>query len=166
MIDRLINLIKTFIIGCLLWSIGSFALTGLVSFAEGIYYFLTEGYGKMELSPLEALFQIVPMIVQGILGMPFLLAYAFRWGILHYWYIGGSLSGIYLIICIEFSIRRTSKLLLAIALLLVQIVAYVLLGTPIDYRDVGIGEHIAYYFLPMTIGTFLTYYYARRTVSQ
>ena len=164
--DRFVAIVKTFIVGCLLWITGSFALTVLTSFALGIYYFLTEGYSKMGLSFLEALLQIVPMIFQGVLGLPFLLAYAFRWGVLYYWYIGGSLSGIYLVICREFSISRTSKLWLAFVLWLLQIVAYVMLGTPVNYRDVEIGEHIAYYFLPMAGGTLLNYYYARRTALQ
>jgi len=160
--DRFVAIVKTFIVGCLLWMIGSIA-TGLAFFPIGIYYFITEVSSKMGLSFWEALLQVVPLIVQGLLGLPFALAYEFTWGVLRYWYIGGGLSGIYRVVCREFSVSQTSKLWLALVIWCLQIVAYIVLGTPIDYRDVGIGEHILVYLLPMAGGTFLNYYYARRT---
>jgi hypothetical protein len=160
--DRLVAVIQAFIVGSLLWITGSFAtVLAFFFFPMGIYYFLTEGYSKMGLSFWEALLQVVPLIVQGVLGLPFALAYAFTWGVLHYWYIGGGLSGIYLIVCREFSVSQATKLWFALVVWFLQIVAYVVLGNPIDYRDVGIGEHLGSYLLPMAGGTFLTYYYAR-----
>ncbi|GIV04963.1 MAG: hypothetical protein KatS3mg016_0538 [Fimbriimonadales bacterium] len=163
--DRLVAVIQTFIVGCLLWMIGSFA-TGLAFFPIGICYIIIEESSKMGLSFWEALLKVVPLTVQWLLGLPFALAAAFRWGVLHYWYIGGGLSGIYRVVCREFSVSQTSKLWLALVIWFLQIVAYIVLGTPIDYRDVGIGEHILGYLLPMAGGTFLNYYYARRTAPQ
>ncbi|MFQ3610013.1 MAG: hypothetical protein SNJ72_00815, partial [Fimbriimonadales bacterium] len=75
--DQLAAVMKTFIVGCLLWITGSFAITALASFASGIYYFITEVSSKMGLSFWEALLQVVPLIVQGLLGLPFALAYEF-----------------------------------------------------------------------------------------
>lgn len=160
--ERLITVVKTFGIGILLWGTGSFTTMWLLSTIEGIYHFFTEGYSKMGLSFLGAVFYIIPLLFQGVLGVPFLLAYAFRWGILYYWYTGGILSGVYLVACREFRLRPTHKLELALVIMFLQTGIYILLGNPIDYRSVSIGEHLAYYIMPMVAGTLLTYYYALR----
>jgi uncharacterized protein YacL len=44
----------------------------------------------------------------------------------------------------------------------VQIVAYRLIGNPIDYRPVPLDEHILFYIVPMVMGMLFMFVYAER----
>jgi hypothetical protein len=161
---RLYQVFKTLLWGAFLWLVGAFTTAWIVHTLSGLaHFYLGGGYAKEGLSLLEALLRFFSLLLQSIVGLPFLCGYLLTWGVLRYWYMSG-IASLYYYILINNARRLSSIQHIAILIVCigVLITVYLLIGNPIDYRQVLLYEHILFYIVPMIMGMLLVFGYARR----
>jgi len=162
--ERLYQVFRTLLWGAFLWLVGVFITAWGASVLVGIaYFYLGGGYAKEGWSLLEALFRFPSLLVQAIVGLPFFCSYLLTWGILHHWYLSGIASLYYYLVSRD-TLRPSSvqQIFLLMVCIGVQIGIYLLIGNPIDYRQVPLYEHILFYIVPMVMGMLLVFGYAQR----
>lgn len=160
----LYRVFRTLLWGAFLWLAGAFMTAWIVHTVSGLaYFYLGGGYAKQGLSWIEALLRFPSLLVQAIVGLPFLCGYLLTWGVLRYWYLSGIASVCYyLVISDALHLSSTQQRFLLVACIVAQIGAYLLIGNPIDYRQVPLYEHVLLYIVPIITGTLLVFSYAAR----
>jgi|FaiFalDrversion2_1042247.scaffolds.fasta_scaffold03515_2 hypothetical protein len=162
--ERLYRVFRTLLLGAFLWLAGAFITAWGVHTVSGLaYFYLGGGYAKEGLSLLEALLRFPSLLVQAIVGLPFLCGYLLTWGVLRYWYLSGIASlYYYLVISDTFHLSSIQQRFFLVVCIGMQIAAYLLIGNRIDYRAVLLYEHILFYIVPMVTGMLLVFGYAQR----
>ena len=155
---------KTLLWGTFLWLAGAFMTTWGVHTSLGLaHFYIGGGYTKKGLSLLEALLRFPALLVQAIVGLPFLVGYLLTWGVLHRWYLSGIASACYYLLTSDaFPLTAIQRRSLLVVGSVIQIVAYWRIGNSIDYRQVPLDEHTLFYLVPMVMGMLLVFGYAER----
>jgi len=153
-------MVRTLLFGTVIWGVGAFTATWIWGLMAWVIDYVLGGFRELGFSPLEAFIHFVPLFIQNtILIIPFLFSFELLWGVLRYWYIGGIASALYLWICTG---RGKSLPVLLGLLIVLQIVAFIVLGSPIKYRTLELYESMWLYYIPIIAGSLLVYWYDKR----
>lgn len=79
--EQAYQVFKALLWGAFLWLAGAFTTTWGVHALLGLaHFYIGGGYAKEGLSLLEALLRFPSLLVQAIVGLPFLVSYLLTWG--------------------------------------------------------------------------------------